>query len=193
MVIDLAVLVPLGLAYVTAPWRVDAGEDVSCMGWLQASGGRSDAWLPAVGVALLVIAAIVPVALGGVLGRAAPALLGPSYARRLEQLEHETFRLVERTRIARELHDSIGHRLSVVVLQSAAARRQLGADGPATARRAGSREPGGVPHRAGGAHDYAASLGRPCRRPRARPAIGSGRFWRMEAHLPLPQRSGQPT
>ncbi|WP_020122353.1 sensor histidine kinase [Streptomyces canus] len=49
-------------------------------------------------------------------------LLGPSPAERLAALEERTERLLERTRIARELHDSIGHALTVAVVQAGAAR-----------------------------------------------------------------------
>ncbi|ODA75397.1 Sensor histidine kinase DesK [Streptomyces sp. AVP053U2] len=52
----------------------------------------------------------------------APRLLGPSPAERLAALETRTEQLLERTRIARELHDTIGHALTVAVVQAGAAR-----------------------------------------------------------------------
>ena len=96
----------------------------------------SDAWRLPVGLALLVAALVSPLLLGAAVARAAVPLLGPSYPQRLQQLETETARLVERNRIARELHDSVGHALSVVTLQSAGARRRLQADDPAAAEAA---------------------------------------------------------
>ncbi|MFD4630995.1 sensor histidine kinase [Streptomyces sp. NPDC058284] len=62
------------------------------------------------------------VAAGRLMARAALRLLGPSPAERLAALEERTEQLLERNRIARELHDSIGHALTVAVVQAGAAR-----------------------------------------------------------------------
>ncbi|MEU6096787.1 histidine kinase [Streptomyces sp. NPDC047079] len=61
-------------------------------------------------------------ALGVLVTACARRLLGPSAAERLAALEERTEQLLERTRIARELHDSIGHALTVAVVQAGAAR-----------------------------------------------------------------------
>ncbi|KIQ62451.1 hypothetical protein TR51_25825 [Kitasatospora griseola] len=52
----------------------------------------------------------------------AERLLGPSATERLAAAELRAERLLERNRLARELHDSIGHALTVTVLQAGAAR-----------------------------------------------------------------------
>ncbi|MEU8642392.1 histidine kinase [Streptomyces sp. NPDC048674] len=62
------------------------------------------------------------VGLGELVTVLARALLGPSPAERLAALEERTEQLLERNRIARELHDSIGHALTVAVVQAGAAR-----------------------------------------------------------------------
>ncbi|WP_282694850.1 histidine kinase [Streptomyces sp. CC208A] len=54
--------------------------------------------------------------------RVARRLLGPSVKERMAALEDRTERLLERNRIARELHDSLGHALTLAVVQAGAAR-----------------------------------------------------------------------
>ncbi|MFF1650340.1 sensor histidine kinase [Streptomyces sp. NPDC058240] len=59
---------------------------------------------------------------GHLITACAQRLLGPSPVQRLTALEERTEQLLERNRIARELHDSIGHALTVAVVQAGAAR-----------------------------------------------------------------------
>ncbi|MFK4155909.1 sensor histidine kinase [Streptomyces fungicidicus] len=70
----------------------------------------------------LVVLAVAVVAPGRLITALAHRLLGPSPAERLAAMEERTEQLLERTRIARELHDSIGHALTVAVVQAGAAR-----------------------------------------------------------------------
>jgi signal transduction histidine kinase len=127
-VMALVFALPLGVSFVTAPWQVAAGDHVSSLEWVRADGGSADLWMPPAGVLLLAAGLAAPLVIGVAVARLAPPLLGPSQAQRLQQLESETARLVELNRVARELHDSVGHALSVVTLQSAGARKRLSAD-----------------------------------------------------------------
>ncbi|MFC3578166.1 sensor histidine kinase [Streptomyces yaanensis] len=80
-------------------------------------------WAYALVVPLLLLALYgAVVGLGALITAVARRLLGPSPSERLAALEERTEQLLERTRIARELHDSIGHALTVAVVQAGAAR-----------------------------------------------------------------------
>jgi signal transduction histidine kinase len=92
-------------------------------------------WVAVVVIALLVALGYLIAGLGWLLARWAPALLGPSSADRIAALQAQAERLAERHRLARELHDSLGHALTVTTLQAAAAGRVLDTD-PEFARRA---------------------------------------------------------
>jgi signal transduction histidine kinase len=67
-------------------------------------------------------------ALGAAAAAAARRLLSPSLAERLREQRARTERVLERSRLAGELHDSIGHALTVTLLQAGAAREVAGRD-----------------------------------------------------------------
>ncbi|RMI31196.1 sensor histidine kinase [Nocardia stercoris] len=71
---------------------------------------------------IVVLVGGIIVGLGDLVTAAARTLLAPSAAQRLRALEESAEQLLEHNRIARELHDSIGHALTAAVLQAAAAR-----------------------------------------------------------------------
>ncbi|MFJ8539933.1 sensor histidine kinase [Streptomyces sp. NPDC093591] len=83
---------------------------------------------PVAGVATLLALAACAAVSGALLARWAPALLGPTPEDRLAAAEAHAADLAVRNRLARELHDSVGHALSAVTLQASAARRLLDTD-----------------------------------------------------------------
>ncbi|GAA0806834.1 sensor histidine kinase [Spirilliplanes yamanashiensis] len=96
----------------------------------------ADRWLWTLGgLALLVATVYATAGLGALAAVMAPVLLGPSPAERIAAVEARERALAERNRLARELHDSVGHALTATTLQAAAAQAVFDTD-PAFARRA---------------------------------------------------------
>ena len=115
--------VPWGLAAIFQQADLDFGVPLSGL------------WEALAGVLLLVVLGLAVLVLSRLAEVMAPMLLGPSQAEKIEQLQAQARRLAERNRLARDLHDSMGHALTVTVLQAGAAREVLDAD-PEFARRA---------------------------------------------------------
>ncbi|MGY1653919.1 sensor histidine kinase [Geodermatophilus sp. SYSU D01119] len=94
---------------------------------------------PALRLAAAAGLAVAAVVAGDLLGRGlavlAPRLLAGSTAERLAAAEAAVAELAGRDRLARELHDSVGHSLSLVSVQAGAARRLMTRD-PAAAEAA---------------------------------------------------------
>ncbi|MFG2117257.1 sensor histidine kinase [Streptomyces sp. NPDC048718] len=117
-------------------------------------GGMGSVWLgPPSGLLMLLALAGASKATSAGLAAVAPRLLGPSPADRLAAAERRAAELAVRNRLARELHDSVGHALSAVTLQAAAARRMLD--------RSAGRGTGGGPGGGGGTGPGAATSAGP--------------------------------
>src|SRR4051794_14369391 len=94
-----------------------------------AAGGLGDAGaLPRIAavasaVAVFFLSLNVVDAFGALHRATARALLGPSRSDELQRLQAATARLGARADLARDLHDSVGHSVTAIVLQASAARR----------------------------------------------------------------------
>ncbi|WP_218104869.1 sensor histidine kinase [Micromonospora mirobrigensis] len=122
---------PMALVFIAQQFGIDTGP-ADTLGPLT---GRAPVWQTVTGVLLLVGLGYAVAGLGALAASMAPVLLGPSPAERIAGLEARATRLAERNRLARELHDSVGHALTVATLQAGAARQLLDGD-PEFARRA---------------------------------------------------------
>ncbi len=129
---------PFAAVALVAPMLTEGGR--SQLAWVR---NLPPWWGPPLGLALFAALVLAVAGSGRLLAHYAPRLLGPTPAEaladrlgeRLAAAERRAARLGERNRIARELHDSVGHALSVVTLQAGAAGRVLDRD-PQFARRA---------------------------------------------------------
>ncbi|HEX6338380.1 MAG TPA: histidine kinase [Jiangellaceae bacterium] len=115
----LLLALPMAVAFIAAQFGLGA----ETMAGIEFGPLHDDdtVWWSLIGLAMLVGLAYAVAGLGRLAAIMAPVLLGPSPAERIAALETEADQLVERNRLARELHDTIGHALTVTTLQAAAA------------------------------------------------------------------------
>lgn len=92
-------------------------------------------WWALTGLLLVAGTVYLAAGLGRLAATMAPVLLGPSQSERERRFADRERRLAERNRLARELHDSVGHALTAMTLQAGAARAVFGSD-PAFALKA---------------------------------------------------------
>jgi len=117
-----------GAVLLAAPFRSPGQRELVPGLNYQVTGRWTDIWMPLATIMAIAALFLLSAGIGALLAYAAPRLLGPTPAERIELLERRTATLAERNRLARELHDSVGHALSLVTIQAAAARRVLSTD-----------------------------------------------------------------
>ncbi|MER7460011.1 histidine kinase [Micromonospora sp. NPDC126480] len=125
--------VPMALALIAHQLGVDTG--LTARDRFGPFDGGDTGWLTLTGIVVLVALGYAVAGLGALATSMAPVLLGPAESERVAALEARATRLAERNRLARELHDSVGHALTVTTLQAGAAREVLDRD-PEFVRRA---------------------------------------------------------
>ncbi|MCA5894546.1 histidine kinase [Isoptericola sp. NEAU-Y5] len=130
VVLGLLMAVPLATQLVLSAVGVDRSFLVQVVPTIT----RYPALWVAVAVLLVLALPYATTAARHLLRQAAVPLLGPDQTARIAELEAQADRLAQRGRLARELHDSVGHALTVTTLQAAAAARLLDTD-PDAARR----------------------------------------------------------
>lgn len=115
------------------------GDGMVTIGFVLQPPGDATGWLLVAGAVLLVVlgaAGVVALAAAGATW-SAPLLLGPTGEDRLALAERRLAEEREYRRLSRDLHDGVGHSLSAISLQAAAARRVLerGGEGETALRR----------------------------------------------------------
>ena len=133
LAVVLLIAVPTALVFILQRFGSDTQiVDTSGLGFLD---GVDRWWLLVLGIGLLLAIPYGTAAAGVGLRRLAPILLGPSPEERIAALEAHARSLAERNRLARDLHDSVGHALTITTVQAAAAQ-QVGDTDPAFVARA---------------------------------------------------------
>lgn len=120
----LSVATPVAVVPLLSSWS--QGRAVIPVGASEVSVAQ--AWAPLVALSLVAVLVCAVWGAGAAAARSAPSLLGPGPAARFAALERRAAELHERNRLATELHDSLGHALTVITLQVGAARTVLHTD-----------------------------------------------------------------
>jgi signal transduction histidine kinase len=131
MFVSAVALVGLSLPVI---W-LNGGDAVVILVPVTVRPGLSGAWTLVVAVGLFLALVYCAAAYAALMRRLAVRLLGPGMAERLAAAEAEALRVASRNRLARELHDAIGHTLTTSTIQAAVARQVLETD-PESAREA---------------------------------------------------------
>ncbi|WP_410579095.1 sensor histidine kinase [Amycolatopsis sp. lyj-108] len=106
----------------TLVWAGGGGSPIAIFGQeVTIEPGIAGAWTLPIGFFTLVVIAYVLAGFTKLFQYSAVALLGPSAAERVAAAEVRANHFEQRNRLARELHDSIGHTLTTSTIQAAAA------------------------------------------------------------------------
>ncbi len=111
----------------------DGGQTIAVLSTVHIPGGRGGAVTLPIAAASLLALIYLSAAYAALMRLLATRLLGPGLSERLAAAEAEADRVAARNRLARELHDSIGHTLTTSHIQAAVATQVLESD-PEAAR-----------------------------------------------------------
>jgi signal transduction histidine kinase len=133
--VTLVVLVAVAVSGLTAPLTIVFTDRIEL--WSGMFLDRPVETWPLVLLGLVALLAVPHVVngLAWIHARGAEKLLNPTARQRVQQLQRRTTALEERTRLAQELHDAVGHTITAATLQAGAAGHVFD-DDPEFARRA---------------------------------------------------------
>jgi len=106
-------------------WLDGGGSMALLRGQVTVPAGPAGAWTVVLALCCGVLGAAATAALGAALRACAPRLLGPGQDDLVAAAEERAAVLADRNRLARELHDSIGHTLTASTIQAAVAGRMV--------------------------------------------------------------------
>lgn len=132
VLVALLFLLPAGAGLVAAPFLPAGTGGVPA--WAPQPGTTGAWWLVPVGVVALLLAWLVVVGAGAALRRWAAVFLSPVAADRVVLAVRRERQAAASNRLARELHDTVGHALTAMTLNATAASTLLVRDPAAAAR-----------------------------------------------------------
>lgn len=131
----LGVFVLVGLAF-PLTWLGGGGSPIAFFGTkLTIEAGTAGLWTVPVGLGTVIATVYLLAGFTKLFQLGAVSLLGPSNAERAAAAEQRANHFAQRNRLARELHDSIGHTLTTSTIQAAAAAELVDTE-PQLVRRA---------------------------------------------------------
>jgi signal transduction histidine kinase len=127
-------LLPTGVGLLAHPF---GGDDTIGVpgGTFSTGSGWDAAWLVLPGLLALAASGALVQGSGVLLRHLAPRVIGPTVVERVAVAARRERELARANALARDLHDSLGHRLTAMTVQASAARRLLRTD-PGAAERA---------------------------------------------------------
>lgn len=129
-------LVPFGIGLIAFPFSGDSTATLpEFVRVTHTAEGWHAIWLIAPGVLALAMCLIIVRAASRLLVALAPRVLGPTMIERVGIAADRERALARANRVARDLHDQLGHTLTAMTVQATAARRLLATD-PQAAERA---------------------------------------------------------
>ncbi|KGN34407.1 hypothetical protein N802_12610 [Knoellia sinensis KCTC 19936] len=127
-------LLPTGVGLLAHPFS--GAETIGMPGGpFRTDSGWGAAWVVLPGLVALAATGALVWGAGALITRLAPRVIGPSVVERVAVAADRERELARANALARDLHDSLGHRLTAMTIQATAARRLLRQD-PEAAERA---------------------------------------------------------